>query len=73
MRKEEDPQLLREDQEHQDLKEDLELQDHQVHSQIWDLSWGKWSNKLEKKDLHLIHFHTCKLRLAQLDLEDHLE
>ena len=65
MRNEEDQHLSVEDQERLDLREDRGHLDLQDLSLIWDHSWVKWSNKVEKKDHHQIPFPICKLKLDQ--------
>lgn len=50
--------------------ESLVIQDLQDPSQIWNHSSTNFSNLQEKRDLHLIPFLTCKLKLDLWDLED---
>ena len=62
MKKEEDQQQLKVGLGLLELKEDLEHQDLLVHNLIWDHSWVRLNNRLEKRVHHLIHFPTCKLK-----------
>jgi len=57
----------------QDGQDSLEFQAHLVtrdHNPTSSHFWNKSSSlKVAKKDLHRIHFHTCRPKLDQLDLE----